>query len=547
MAETEPTGTTAASTQPSAQPSAPTTLPGGSEPSAPAGETQPQTEQGPEFEDASLTSGSHSLDGMVPAASSDDYQPKAKSVLLYDMTSDTILVSHNPDERRYPASLTKVMTTLTALKLIDEQQIDIHTVVTIPEDLPRRAEGATMDLQAGEEIELIDLLYGIMVDSSNDACMAVAEFLSGSEEAFIAEMNSQAAELGCTGTNFTNVHGLHEEEHYTTARDMAKIMLAAVQYELFEELYSTPEYDAPATNLSEPRKMVSSNFLINESGFDLYYDSRAIGGKTGYTTPAGRCLVSVSRTSGSDLKLLSVVMGASMKVAEDGFSILSDASFEETRSLMNFGFSTYMPAQVLSDAQTLGQFPVAGGDSDAHGRVRGSVNTALPIGTTANDLRYEYVLRDDVMHAPLPKDESIGMVQVWFGNRCLAQQELFNAGLVKEPVPVAEFPELTPAGEGPEQKDLRQIVLGVGGVVLIGAALILIFQQVRQELRRRKRKKKVERRRAELERERRRRELQERMKQAERGSDRLPSQRRREQPGTPRKRTGDRPDRRRRD
>lgn len=126
-------------------------------------------------------------------------------------------------------------------------------------------------------------------------------------------MNQKAAELGCTGTHFANTHGLHDEEHYTTARDLAKIMMAALEYEKFQEIYSADRYTLAATNLQEERILVTTNYLIDASITSDYYDERVIGGKTGFTTPAGRC-VCVWRVRES--VYLCVVLGASSTGAD---------------------------------------------------------------------------------------------------------------------------------------------------------------------------------------------------------------------------------------
>ncbi len=447
--------------------------------------------------DASVKNGSHTINAMVPMADAEDYTAKAKAALLYDINSDTMLYSLNPDEQLYPASLTKVMTCLVALDLIEEQNVALDEIITVPQELVNQVDpsGSSMGLKGGEEIPMIELLYGMMVQSANDACMMTAQRLCGSEEAFVERMNQKAMELGCEHTHFVNVHGLHDEEHYTCARDMAKIMLAAIQNEQFATLYSTSTHEVPATNVSEARILKTTNYLISEAVTDIYYDSRVIGGKTGFTTPAGRCLVTVSEDKSTGMKLLCVVMGTKMEVASDGYTVLSYGSFEETRGLLNFGYKNYMGTQVLSDAQTLGQFPVEGGDAATQGKVQGLSCAVLPAGSTLDSIRYEYLLDDGVMTAPLEENQPIGIVRVWYQSTCIAQQELYSAASIKKAVPIAKIPNVDPAHPVETESDVWHIVM-IGILVLLAVIFVLlVIGHIRKAIRRAKRKKRREQRR----------------------------------------------------
>lgn len=394
--------------------------------------TLPWAEEGTNTEsisgDASLNQGCNTIDAQVPLAGVMDYAADCKAALLFELNTQTLVYAYNPDDKLYPASLTKVMTCLVALELCE----DLNEVITVSEEVAANIDpsGSGMDLVAGEKLKMIDLLYGLMVESANDAASVIAEHLCGSEEAFVRKMNQKASQLGCTMTHFANVHGLHDENHYTCARDMAKIMMAALEYETFRKLYSTPSYTVPATNLSEERSLNTTNYLISQSVYQTYYDYRVIGGKTGFTTPAGRCLVTVSEAN--DMRFVCVILGAEMVYAEDGWSVLSYGSFEETRELLDFGFNNYMPTQVLSPNQTVGQFDVEYGSADAQGVVTGESDTVLPAGSGMNSIRYEYVLDDGTLTAPVAAGESIGIVRVWYQTKCLAQQELYAAASVEK-------------------------------------------------------------------------------------------------------------------
>lgn len=445
--------------------------------------------------DLSVHSGSHSIDAQVPLAGLVEHTVKAKAAILYELDSETMVYAHNPDEKVYPASLTKVMTCLLALELCE----NLNEIVTVPESViaNRDPNGSGMDLVEGEELSMIDLLYGLMVESANDAASTIAIHLCGSEEAFVRKMNQKADQLGCTGTHFVNVHGLHDEEHYTTARDMGRIMAAAVENETFEKIYSTKSYLIKATNKSEERKMYTTNYLISEAIYMQYYDPRVIGGKTGFTTPAGRCLVSVSESGG--LRLLCVMMGAENTMSEDGNTVLGQGNFDQTRALINYAFNNYTSAQVLSPNQVLGQFDVENSTDHAQGVVRDSVETVLPLNCDMGTIRYEYTLDRQTLSAPIEEGESIGVVRVWLHTKCIAQQELFAAANVAKDRPtVVSGGAVRPAAPVNPGSGLWHVILMIilgllgmiAGLLLIGyirASIIRAKRAKRRKNRRRSR------------------------------------------------------------
>ena len=445
--------------------------------------------------DSSIQNGSHSMDALSPLAGLVEHTVKAKAALLYEVDSETMLYAYNADEKVYPASLTKVMTCLVALELCG----DLDEYVTVPESVIANKDpnGSGMDLVAGEELSMIDLLYGLMVESANDAASTIAVHLCGSEEAFVRKMNQRASQLGCTQTHFENVHGLHHEEHYTTARDMGRIMVAALENEVFRKLYSTSSYMIDATNRSEERKMYTTNYMISEAIYQQYYDPRVIGGKTGFTTPAGRCLVTVSESGG--MRLLCVMMGAEPVETADGTGSADQAHFDQTRKLIDYGFKNYMSAQVLSPNQTLGQFDVENSTAYLQGVVRESVDTLLPVNSDMSTIRYEYTLDRETLTAPIAEGESIGVVRVWLHTKCLAQQELYAAASVTKDKPtVVSGGAVSPAAPVAPGSSLwhtiLMIILGllglIAGLLLIGyirASVIRAKRAKRRKNRRRSR------------------------------------------------------------
>lgn len=414
--------------------------------------------------DISITMGPHSIEGQVPLMDFTDYPVEAKAAMLYEVDTQTVMYGYNLDEKLYPASLTKVMTCLVALELCQ----DLQEVVTVPKEVMDRVDpnGSSMELVTDEEVTYDQLFYGLMVESANDAAMVLAHHLCGSEEAFVREMNRYARKLHCSNTNFANVHGLHNEDHYTTARDMVRILTAAIENEKFYHYFTTHYVILPATNKTPERELVTTNFMLNKEVTDLYYDTRVVGGKTGFTTPAGRCLVTLSESKG--MRLISVVMGCGVKTdPNDIYTILSYGNFQETKNLINLAYRTYTSAQVLSPNQILGQFDVAYGSADAYGVVKGSVSSLVPQESDMSAVRYEYVLDEKTLTAPVEEGQPLGIVRVWYHTKCLAQQELYAASRVEKDIATqqgsAGTPGAAPVDDAP----------GIWNVVLIAILVVL--------------------------------------------------------------------------
>ncbi len=206
----------------------------------------------------------------------------AKAAIVIEASTGTVLYEKNPDDKRGIASTTKIMTALVALELADMDE-----VVTIPKESVG-VEGSSLYLETGEKMTIRELMYGLLLESGNDAAVAIAICVSGSVEAFVNEMNDYAARLGCTNTQFKNPNGLTEEGHYSTARDLAIMMAAAMENETFAEMTGTKSISFGNRTFQNHNKL-----LWNCEG--------VIGGKTGYTIASGRTLVSCAERDGMRL------------------------------------------------------------------------------------------------------------------------------------------------------------------------------------------------------------------------------------------------------
>lgn len=233
--------------------------------------------------------------------------------ILLRADSGEVLVEKDADSTIYPASMTKMMTALLAI----EANPDLDTPVTLPEEIfpALQAQNASLaGFQAGETVTVRDLLYGAMLPSGAECCEALAREVSGSEEAFVAWMNQKAAELGMTGTHFCNPTGLHDPEHVSTVRDMARLTEAALQNETFRKLFTTERYTVPATNCHPQGFTMHSTLLSQLDGTELH-SGRILGGKTGYTGEAGLCLASLAEVKGREYILVTAGAGGDHRTA----------------------------------------------------------------------------------------------------------------------------------------------------------------------------------------------------------------------------------------
>ena len=285
------------------------------------------------------------------ASDTGSYEVKAKAAILLDMNTGRTIYEKNIDERVYPASLTKIMTCLLAL-----ENGNLSDIVTIGEGAFTGLDGnsSTAGLQVGEQLSLNDLLYGLMISSGNEAANAVAEHIAGSVSDFVRMMNERAYQLGCTDTHFANPHGLHDEEHYTTVRDLVTITQAALKSENFKTITNTPRYTLPATNLQPEREIKTTNQLIDDSTSNSFYYKRAIGIKTGFTSHAGRCIISCAK--GDGMYFLAVICGADTTVLESGDVQMEN--FPECIRLFNYGFDQFTYVTVISPLYPLAQITV---------------------------------------------------------------------------------------------------------------------------------------------------------------------------------------------
>ena len=253
----------------------------------------------------------------------------AASAVLMTLDKGEVIFEKDPDTIRYPASMTKILTVLLGITLVDDlyQKVTIsETAVNVPSD------SSTMYLKADEEVRFIDILYGTMLLSANDGANVIAETVSGDIPHFVALMNEKAASLGCFNTHFVNAHGYHDDNHYSTARDMAIIAREAMKNDTFREIAGTVTYQIPRSNKQRARTITTkSEYMLTgtEEKPNQYFYEYATGIKTGSHSHSGYCFAGAASKNGVDL--ISIVMYTGKR-----------ARWADTIKLMNYGFSQYM-------------------------------------------------------------------------------------------------------------------------------------------------------------------------------------------------------------
>ena len=272
---------------------------------------------------------------------------EGESVYLFNADIDKPILEQNADQQRYIASLTKMMTALLFL----ESGKDMNAEITIPASLTQEfkdiqnANGSTINLRIGETVRRIDLLYGLLVASANDAASVIASDVSdGDLTAFVARMNQRAKALGCTSTSFTCVHGLYDYGNVSSAHDLALIAKACAENETYMQVANTLSYTLPATNLHQnERTITSTNLMLNPEY--PYYRDYIRGMKTGFTTLAGRCYVTFAQKDGHTYGL--VVLGSDL-----------DNIYREASEILDWAFASFSDRELVDTETPLTTAPL---------------------------------------------------------------------------------------------------------------------------------------------------------------------------------------------
>ena len=450
--------------------------------------TQPKAQK-LSFGTVCIHNGCRTIEAGVPLGTTERILATAQGVVLFETTTNTMIYSYNPDLKLAPGSLAKIMTALVAI----EQSDDLDEYVTVSSRNISRLPGGSINvnLKEQEKLTMRDLLYCLVLHQANDAAIAIAEHISGNQQGFVVLMNDRARQIGCTSTEFANVHGLDNAVQHTTARDMAKIMAEASKNEFFCELFGTAKYEVPETNRSKKRPLLTTNYMIDESVVPQFYTNRVKFGLAGYQEASGAGLVLVAEDAKKKMNVVAVIIGAQRTFqAEESWRVESYGNFNEMLDLLEYGFNNFKVNRLIYDGQALNQFSVIGGESEAVGQPRIDVDTVLPIHCQMDNLEKRYTVTGGSLKAPVKEGELISTVEIWYRNSCVTEVELFSMREVKN----AEDTGVTIHSLDPQQKSKSGGfgILGTVCVAVLGLAGIYIainvIRRKRMEARRRRRR-----------------------------------------------------------
>ena len=331
------------------------------------------------------------------------------SSILMEYSSGNILYENNSDEELSPASMTKVMTMLLIMEALEDEKIKLSDMVVVSPNAARMG-GSQVFLEAGSSMSVEELLKAIAIASANDASVALAEHISGSTTAFVAKMNEKCRAIGCTNTNFMNVHGLDESSHYSSAKDMARISRELLKHK--DVLKYTTIYEE---YLNKPDG--TSTWMVNTNKLIRYY-SGVDGLKTGFTSDAGYCLSASAERN--NMRLISVVMKAPT----------TKARTDDTVELLNYGFGNFKIKIILDTKADLGKLEVIGGKEK-------TVNLKLTKDATNleninEEKKYSYKIKTNIVKAPVKVGDIVGKLEVIGNNKVINQVDITVSKNVKK-------------------------------------------------------------------------------------------------------------------
>jgi len=314
-----------------------------------------------------------------------------KSAALIDFSMGKLIYEKNVHEKLEPASVTKIMTMLLAMEALESGKITLNDKVIISKNTAKMKTGTRLMLEEGETRTVEDLLYGIAVESANDASIAIGEHISGSEEEFVKSMNSKAKKLKMNDTNFVNPHGLHAENHVTSAYDICIMSRELLKHEkIFDYIskYMVTVYVGRKNDVK--RELVNKNKMVR-----FYKDVDGI--KTGFTEDAGFCISATAKNN--NLRLISVIMGAPDTKTRNA----------EARKLIDYGFANYMNYSIGKKGDIIGKIKINKGDSDfVNGILGTNADILLKKGEESN---VEKIIEiPGSINTPINKDQKIGRV-----------------------------------------------------------------------------------------------------------------------------------------
>lgn len=339
-----------------------------------------------------------------------------KAGILIDLKSGQVLYEKNPDQQLPPASTTKILTVAVAL-----EEGNLKDKVTASKNAAQ-AEGSSIYLMEDEVLTLEELLWGVLLESGNDAAVAVAEHISGSESAFAQLMNKKAKEWGATNSNFANPNGLPDDSHYTTARDLALIAKHAMEIPLFREMSVTKVKEIDRIDPKTKSRLINHNKL-------LWQYEGATGIKTGYTRAAQQCLVSSAKRG--DQEFIAVVLGS-----------VGNNIWTDSKRLLDFGFNNFYTKELVQKNKFYCEVEVAEGTEPVKAITEEGIYYTSKLNSKEEPEEKVTILKG--LTAPIEKGQKVGYVSYILGGEEVARTYLIAQNSVSEKVIVKQYPWIIP-------------------------------------------------------------------------------------------------------
>lgn len=441
--------------------------------------------------------GCRTLEAQVPLAGTAQKLNTAQAALLFETTTETMVYAYNPDVKMAPGNLTKLV--VAAVVMQHCQLEDTVTVNNQVNRLPNGARGAA-GLKNEEVTRVKDLLYSMILLSAHDSAVALAVHVAGNQQSFVTLMNNWVAQLGCKDTHFGNVHGLSNAECTTTAREMAKIFMAAMEIPELKEILSAGDYSCPATNKTEKHSFRTQNYMISDVVIQTFYDDRCKAGMIAFDKAFGASIVIQMESNHEDeaqkLKYVAVLLNAERTFEANGWQPKYFGNYEEMTELLKMGFNGYKRNRVFYEGMAVSQFTVAGGECDAVGEVRVNTDTVVPVKAQMDNLVMNFKLEGGGLAAPIKAGDRIATVQLEYRGSVMTEAEVFAIAKVDKAGSNGITVHTT---ETKSDKGSSGFLRTLGMVFVIGlgvAAVYLTFNAyMRNRIRARRRKRRADRRR----------------------------------------------------
>lgn len=405
----------------------------------------------------------------------------AETAIVMDMDTEEILYAKGIDEKRAPASTTKILTAMLAI-----EKVPFETQITFTDEVNNIEAGSThIGIKPGETLTMKDCAYAILLASANEVSSGVAEYIGTTVPAFVDMMNQRAKELGCTNTHFVNANGLYDENHYTTARDLAIIAKAAFQNETFREVVKTPYYIVPKTNITDEERWLNNHHKMILQGSE-YYEG-CLGGKTGYTEKAGNTLVTYAERNG---RRLVCALLADVNVV---------AQYTDTKALLDYGFDSFQRLDTTAVSLSPAKSDKLGKQLEEKGLLSTALETtsiSVPKELT-EELTYKTTLENNMLNIDYYYGkQQIGSSSMQASDEILkVSQELSPKEVTKTDASVSPNP--TKDSNTSEKDNILPSWKYIALFLLITGILfyiVVLIVNIKRSIKRRKRKKARERR-----------------------------------------------------